>query len=173
MYILIYKYFKFILLAAFVAMMGGVIGYELTGNELYFKVWGKATFLFSILGIYFLHTTGSFIKSNEYRISKIAVSVLIVGILFKIMHWPFAIEVIAAGLVLIWSFYLYYMIKNNQYLWTNWLTLLLLITLTSDRFLILSHIYSGGALMIVSIAILIVLLTFRLKDIKDKGLDKL
>ena len=173
MYTLIYNYFKFILLAAFIAILAGVIGYEITQKAIFYTIWNKATFLFTVMGIYFLHTTGNFIKSEQYKTSKIAVSVLIVGIIFKIIHWPFSEVIIAFGIILIWSFYLFYMFKNKVYKWTNWLTLLLLITVLSDRYLIFANLHVGNELMIVSMVLLLILLTFRLKDIKDQGLDKI
>ncbi len=173
MYIIIYKYFKYILIAALATMIAGVIGYQLTENSLFYKIGGKAAFLYTIMGIYFLHTTGKFIKSSQYRLSRISVSFLIVGILFKIMHWPFSDFIIAFGILLIWAFYLYYMIKNDRFLWSNWLTLLFLITLLLDRYLLFTHLHEGGELMIVSIVFLTILLTNRLKEIKDEGLDKI
>ena len=61
--------------------------------------------LFFLSGIYLLLKNGTFIKSTEGKLTLGAIALLLIGAMFKIMHWPFANEMLIVGFGSMAGFY--------------------------------------------------------------------
>jgi hypothetical protein len=87
---------------------------------------GELLFLFS--GVYLLLKNGTFIKSAQYRLARLGIAVLLIGVMFKIMHWPFSAAMLIVGCMSFSALYLYYLIKNNHTRWSHYLALFFILT---------------------------------------------
>jgi hypothetical protein len=59
-----------------------------------------------VTGMFFLLKNGSFFQSRHFRLVSLAFAVIILGTLFKIMHWPFAAPLLIIGMLIIPVIYL-------------------------------------------------------------------
>ena len=134
----------------------GVIGLTLNTSRLdIFLDVGQVFFV--VVGIYLLISNGEFIKTREYKIAKAGISVFIVGILFKILHYNGAHEIIGLGFFLIITLYLVYMIRNRKLQWTNYLKFFFVLTILLGKFLGLIHGAYSDEIIIASEVILVIL----------------
>jgi len=92
-------------------------------------------FLFTLNGAYLLAKNGTFIYSSEYRFVKLAIAIVIIGTLLKVMHWPFAANILSIGFLSFSILYMYHLIKNKRARWSGFLTLFFLFTLSLGNFL--------------------------------------
>lgn len=54
-----------------------------------------------IVGFFMLLSNGTFIKTKYFRILKAAIAIVIIGVLFRIMHWEYNRLIITIGFVAI------------------------------------------------------------------------
>lgn len=67
-----------------------------------------------LLGFYLLLKNGTFINTRLYRFISLSIAVLIVGTMFKIMHWPGSSFMIIIGIGSILIFYMIHFLKKNN-----------------------------------------------------------
>jgi hypothetical protein len=68
-----------------------------------------------VTGIFFLLKNGSFFQSRHFRLISLAFAVIILGSLFKIMHWPFSGPLLIIGMLIIPAIYLiHYYLKSKK-----------------------------------------------------------
>jgi hypothetical protein len=70
--------------------------------------------VFRITGLYFLFINGTFIYTSLYRYAGIGTALLILGVMCKIMHFPFSDPLVLSGLGCIWTLYLVHFIKKER-----------------------------------------------------------
>lgn len=150
---------KFLVSVIYVSLLSiviGLIGLMLDTSRLdIFLEVGEVFFV--VVGVYLLVSNGEFVKTREYKISKVGISLFILGILFKILHLQRANEIIGLGFIVFITLYLVYMIRNRQLEWTNYFKFLFLLTVLTGKFLLLIHENYSDELIIASEFILIIL----------------
>lgn len=73
------------------------------------------TYLFILTGLYLMLLNGSFIQTRWFNLVRLAISLLLIGALFKIMHWPGAdILIISSALVLIIAYLSHFFYKPRK-----------------------------------------------------------
>lgn len=116
-------------------------------------------FSFILSGGYLLAKHGTFIYSPEYRFVKLAIAIVLIGVLFKIMHWPFSAYMLILGAMSISILYLYHLIKNNRTKWSDFLKLFVILTVSVGRLFKIFHWpYSKEISVIGMIALLILVI---------------
>lgn len=148
----------------------GFIGLS-TDNENLDIVLKPSIFLFIITGGYFIIKNGTFIYSPEYRFVKLGIAIILVGTMFKIMHWPFATPILGLGCISFSIVYLYYLIQKNQTRWSDFIKLIFVLTVSIGRLFKMFHWPYSKEITIVGMIALIILIIDLIKT-KKVHLDK-
>lgn len=132
----------------------------------FFKVHSRIPFIADKLFVYccfsLLLLNGTFAKTKYAWLVNIGIGVLIVGVLFKIMHWPGANELLIIGFSSIFILYLFHFIMRKKYQLVFGVAklLLLLMYLGSKLFTILHWPYNTVLQMVAPIVLFIVVGSF-------------
>lgn len=118
--------------------------------------------LFLLTGIYLLLRNGSYIRSIEYKLTTFSIGCILIGTMFKIMHWPFSFYFLAFGMVSVVLFYLSFMARKQRLNWVNWMKLLFLLFFIAGRIFILLHWPYHDELTFLSLLILAFLVVLHL-----------
>lgn len=106
------------LLVIFLSVIGAFLGIK----EL--AVWLDAGLVVFLLNSGFLTLYyGDYIKSKEFKIFLFGAAILVIGIMMKIMHWPFAFQLILIASLLFIGSYTYYIFRNKKKLGPTGLSL--------------------------------------------------
>ena len=149
------KLLLILIFCSFISVLIGVVSELILNDTSLFLSIGYPLFIIS--GTFLLVKNGEYLRTKEYRLSKIGISILIIGVMFKIMHWHFSLLLIAIGLLLILFFYILYVLKKSILEITDWIKILYLFTLFLSRFLIISHLNYGFELSNISLLLLSIL----------------
>jgi hypothetical protein len=122
--------------------------------------------LFIFTGTYLLAKNGTFIRSDEYRFTRLGISIFTIGILMLFMHWSNAREIMFIGYISIPSIYLYHMIKEKRTRWPEFLKLLLTFLIVFGRAMSLFHLRYSEECTLAAMALLVILLIDALKNKK-------
>jgi len=98
--------------------------------------------LFTLTSLCLLIRNGEMIHSKQFIYILINISIFILGLIFKLMHWPGAMKIIifsTYGIVLAYLFY--FLMKKNRK-WTAYLKLLFVSSYFIPAQLVLSHQYN-------------------------------
>ena len=156
-----------------VILMGvGVVGLIIE-NKFLSSIMDVGNGFFVLTGGYFLLKNGKFLYTREFKITNVGIAVVIVGAMFKIMHWPYSKIIIAIGYLLIIMCYLIYIIRLSKYNWLSILKLLFIIFFLSAKYFGLNHWPGGDALSIISIVILGILLFYYFRVNKINMINKM
>jgi hypothetical protein len=135
------------------AILVGLIGIATDQKNMYILFdFGSA--LFVITGGYLIVKIGRFIKTTYFRLLGIGVSVIILGALFKIMHWPYTYLMLACGYCWIIILYLIYQLNNKNRRWIDWLKVLCLTMLLTSKYFKTAHWPYNDELYIISVLLL-------------------
>lgn len=135
----------------------GALGELFLGTESSLIIdYGFAFFIF--MGTYLLVKNGEFIKTKESRLTRLSISIIIVGVLFKIMHWPMSGPILAVGFLSILIFYLIYIIRKGKRNLVVWIKLIFLTTFLMGRFFKMAHWPYSDELTIASFLLLCALI---------------
>jgi len=88
---------------------------------------------FIMTGVYLLLKNGEFIKTNAYRYTSFGVSLVIVGVMFNVMRWPYTWVILGLGFLSFPAIYLYYMIRYKRIAWLNFLKLFFISSMVLGR----------------------------------------
>ena len=86
----------------------------------YFNNWNAEEWLdrgwsiFEISGVVLLLSNGTLVKTKYFVVLCIGFIVLLVGVLFKIMHWPYSEFILLFSVLLICIVYLFSFLNKNQ-----------------------------------------------------------
>ncbi len=158
-----------IVIATLLVLLVALTGIVLTEQSLYHTIAMWSAWLYLGSGILFLLVTGNFVRSSQYRFSKIGISVFILGVLFKIMHWPYSLIMIGAGMLIVLIAYGWYMLQNATPGLKNILTFFFVFVLFLNQCFKMMHWPYQGEINLVMFALLTVLLANRIRAIRVKG----
>ncbi len=145
-----------IIYLTFGAILIGLLGMAFSEKSLYL-FFDIGSGLFVLTGGYLIVKTGRFIKTSYFRFLGIGVSVLIIGAVFKIMHWLYVPLILAFGYAWIIILYLIYQIQNKNRKWLDWIKLVCLTMLLVSKYFLTMHWPYQDELYIVSVLLLVVL----------------
>lgn len=120
--------------------------------------------LFILSGGYLLLKNGYFIKTSEFRITRLGISLILVGVLLKIMHWPFAAEILAIGFISFPCIYVFYLIKNHRIHIITLLKLLFITTISLSAYVKIIHFPYSEEIILIGITTLLILLIDFIKN---------
>jgi hypothetical protein len=97
-----------------------------------------------ITGIFFLLKNGSFFQSRYFRLVSSGFAVVILGSLFKIMHWPFAGPILITGMLIIPVIYLIHYYHKSKKEALDFLKLIWVLSFFTLKLSLLLHWYKDG-----------------------------
>lgn len=153
------KLLTFLNLGLFVVCIG-ILGISMImGFDKYNDYAIKGIGLYFLTGIYLLVNNGSFIKSSLFRFTYLFIGIAIVGVLFKIMHWPgSSILLLLSFPGLIGTYGIYFITKQNKH-WTDFVKLGLVFAVVSERLCTIFRVFEYSELLqIFSVLVLTLLL---------------
>jgi hypothetical protein len=156
-----------IIYLTFASIAIGLIGL-LTGNARFDILIETGAGLFLLTGVYLLIKNGDYLKTREFRLNGIGIAIIIIGAMFKIMHWPWVGIVLGIGYLSIIAFYLIYLIKKEKTNWMNWLKLSFITVLFTGKYFETFHFPYNEELSFLAILILGVLVIKFIKDNKPE-----
>jgi hypothetical protein len=125
---------SFLLLAGFVSAVFTVaMNYQWGTFALYAGAAGR------LLGLAILIRTGQFIKTRSFKLSLLFVALVLIGSLFKIMHWPGSAVFLLTGFAGIFIIYAVHFSKKNKKGLTDFLKLMWVILILTTSTLIIFH----------------------------------
>ncbi|WP_018343586.1 hypothetical protein [Cytophaga aurantiaca] len=122
--------------------------------------------LFIFTGTYILAKNGIFIQSDEYRFTRLGISIFTIGLLMRFMHWSNAQEIMFMGYISIPLIYLYHMIKHKRTQWPQLLKFALTFLIVFGRSLAMFHMPYSEEVSLVAVLLLLILLVDALKNKK-------
>jgi hypothetical protein len=121
--------------------------------------------IFILTSVYFLAKNGSFIRTKQFNLVGPAIATIIVGVLFKIMHWPHATYALMLGAgVLVFSYAWY--VLQHQSLRTHALKLLFVAAFVGGRIMSVFHWPYGYELMLGSLVLLLIVIVPALRKVQ-------
>ncbi|RYD79400.1 MAG: hypothetical protein EOP53_09715 [Sphingobacteriales bacterium] len=142
-------------------------------NQFLLILFDAGASLFFITGIFFLVKNGTFINSREFRLARLAISTLLVGVLFKILHFQGANEIMILGFLLAVVFYTIYFVKKRSKDFRSWLKLILIISLFAERSLLILHMKYADYLSLFNTILLLLILVPILIKFHNKVVDRI
>jgi hypothetical protein len=139
-----------------------------------------AGFYFLILtGFYLLLTNGSFVKTIFFKLSIVGILMLISGILFKILHWPFASPLIITGIFFILIFYSIHFYGKPDKIKLDYFKLIVLFLILNCRMIKIFHFPYGWEIEYMSRFIFLIFILYYIitefenkkKVIPEKGIN--
>lgn len=126
--------------------------------------------VFLITGIYLLLINGSFYRSQAFRIARLGIALSIVGVLAKIMHWPFSFQLVLAGFsAMLIAYSIHFFQKANKNV-LDWGKLIFIYLFMTGRFLAMSHYAYGHEITLFAILLFIVIVLRYINRMKlEKG----
>lgn len=129
-------------------------GYDKYNN---YAIKGLAIYFFT--GVYLLVKNGSFIKSSYFNYSYAIFGAIIVGFMFRIMHWPGGNVMLLASFGALTALYGFFFSTKPNKRWPDFVKLGFLLSLLGDRALNLLRIFEySDILQIFSVLALTLLL---------------
>lgn len=95
-----YNFVAFIILGLFIALIA-FITTEYTNYKEAESLINLGLSISEVAGFIMLVRNGTFIKTRFFRFFKLAFAVVLIGALFKILHYPYGNEIVAIGLICI------------------------------------------------------------------------
>ena len=124
-----------------------------------------------ILTLVLLVQNGTFIKTVFYKITLVGLGLLIIGSLFKIMHWEGAKVLLITSFALILGSYGFHFIKKVSKKCLDWLKMSWVLVRIAGSFLTIFHLPYGREILYVSQVIFtLALLDFIYSGIKSRTL---
>lgn len=128
--------------------------------------------VFFLAGIYLISKYSEFIKTREYKLSGLGISLVIIGAMFKIMHWPMSVTFIILGYGWVLLNYLVYMVRHRKFgYYLSILKLLFLLTFIAGKFLAVNHLANSYEADILSVLLLFLIVIGLIKE-KKLGVSK-
>lgn len=124
--------------------------------------------LSELIGFFMLFLNGTFIKTKYFRIVKGFISILFVGVIFKIMHYGYSDYLLIGGFVGIILTYLFSFLKKPIKKRLDYFKLAWVITAYSYNILSYLH-YIGEEYKILSSALMWLMIIDYMKTQKEKG----
>lgn len=125
---------------------------------------GIILFIFS--GTYVLAKNGVFIRSDEYRFTRLGIAIFTFGLLMSLMHWPQAKYIMFTGYLSIPLIYLYHIIIHRRTQWPQILKFLLTFLILFGRSLSMFHMPYSKEITAIAATLLLILLADALKNKK-------
>ena len=126
-----------------------------------------ATTVFAYL---FLLRNGTFIKTIFYKLTMFCWTIITIGVLFKIMHWPWALNILTVGVFGLILFYSTHFIKKNPKNRQDILRYVWVVTAFSCAWGIAMHYLTREFAFIPQVILLITITDFGYKCYNDKAL---
>jgi hypothetical protein len=159
---------KILIYILFVSLVGMIVSWLLWSHpNQYDFLLDTFQSLFFLTGLYLLIRNGTFIQTREFRLIGIGIAVVILGGLFKVMHWVGADQLVGFGGGLIFILYLLHFIKKPGKQLIDIGKLAFLITFLAGRYFKLMHWPKGDELTFLSIMIFIPVVIY---FIQSKGM---
>jgi hypothetical protein len=146
------RYLVYMLLASLAGMVIGLAlwafgppsdGYLLSASQS----------LFLLTGIYLLVKNGTFIRTRGFRWLGISIALVLVGAMFKLMHWKGADLMIGSGLASVGALYLVHFVKKPGKAIADAGKLAFLLTFLAGKYFRLMHWPMAGELSFLSVVI--------------------
>ena len=145
-----------IIYLTFGALIIGLLGMA-AYQQVSYMIFDIGSAFFVLTGGYLIVKNGRFLKTSYFRFIGIGVSAIIIGAMFKIMHWPYASLILGFGYGWIAILYLIHQIINKNRRWIDWLKLLCLTMLLASKYFQTMHWPYNDEIYIISILLLIVI----------------
>lgn len=98
------------------------------------KRWGSlAEIITEYAGFYLLYKNGTFQNTRLSRFTGISIAMILIGSMFKIIHWPGAAQLFGLAIISFVVLYSLHFISKHPKLALDWAKLLILILLLSGR----------------------------------------
>ncbi len=129
--------------------------------------------MISIGGLYFgvtyLLENSTIKRTIYYRLSCFFIAIVIIGVMFKVQHWPYGSEIILTGGVAIVVTYVVRFAKKLQKKFPDYLKLMVVVLLIFGKLLKLYHYYFGNeTLMLADLCFILLMFYYLWKEFKNK-----
>lgn len=152
------NFLSIILLLSLLVIIAGFF-LKFSGSPDAFLLWNIGGGIFLLAGTFALAKEGSFFDTVEFKLTGIPLAAFLIGVMFKIMHWPGSAILIAAGMTGIFLLYLIHFIKKNQKRLPDYGKVAFLVSFLAGRFLSVMHLPKGREVSFFALMILVLLVT--------------
>lgn len=129
-----------------------VVSTKIYYGEVYCEKWCQLGLIISeLVGMFMLLANGTFIKTRYFRIIRAAISIIIIGVLFKIMHWEYSSVIFAVGYLAIIGIYSKSFYEKSPKIRLDYLKLAWLVMACLSVFVIVEHLADHGYRILQSI----------------------
>ena len=116
------------IIIAIVVFIASYISMTYTDNSKAYLINNVSQKVFMGASLFLLVQEGTFIKTKLFKFCLMAVSITLIGMLFKIMHWPLGNAMIGLGLVTFLGTYIFHFSKKTtkkaiDFFKVGWVTL--------------------------------------------------
>jgi len=94
-----------VIIIALIVCIASYISLRFTGNSKAYLINDTSLKVFSGASLFLLVQEGTFIKNKLFKFCLVAVTITLIGVLFKVLHWPLGNTMIGLGLVTFLSSY--------------------------------------------------------------------
>ncbi len=98
------NYLVIIVIGLTISMIS-LISLGITNNSISYTWLYRGILIAETTGLFMLFYNGSFINSKYFKYALSTITILIIGSLFSIMHWPFGREIVVSNIFLIGALY--------------------------------------------------------------------
>ena len=161
-----------VILIALVVALASFISLIFTKN-INAEVWFDRSFwIGGISGLLMLLRNGTFIKTRYYKYLLGLISIIIIGALFKIMHWPFGNLTLSTGLICIIIVYFFSFLNKPIKKRLDFIKLIWVTISYSTSVLILFRIISKEYQILASAILWIMIIDYSISEYKKGTLFK-
>ncbi|WP_025665641.1 GldL-related protein [Aquimarina megaterium] len=126
--------------------------------------------LIEVPGMFLLLSNGTFLKTRYSRIAMGLTALMIIGVLFKIMHWSFQNILLLIGCIGIVFSYLLHFVQKPIKKRLDYLKLAWVIVKYIGAILFLSHVIGKEYQILTTVLMILALMDYMLPRIKNKTL---